>query len=78
MPGRNRDKEPADSRARSKGGGNEGGEDEKEERDKGGHEGERGDDCLEPSWLTREGARRRRSHGSSEPCLRRGRGSPRD
>lgn len=37
-----------------------GGGGKEEERDKCGYEGERGGDSLEPSWLTREGARRRR------------------
>lgn len=66
VPGRNRDKEregesPADSReARGK---QDGGETEnsserrrrKRKETKEEHEGERGDDSLEPSWLTREG-----------------------
>lgn len=67
MPGRNRDKErPRSSSREKRGGGNESGGGEEEERDKGRHEGEREDDSLEPSWLTREGARRRRSRARGE------------
>jgi len=50
-------------------------ETKEEEERRGEKQGEKEDDSLEPSWLTREGARR---NGSTVPSSWRGRGSPRD